>query len=85
MNAYSEIGDGEVLSRGAVTRRLLPRKRPPLVRRISCLLLAALPAAGVGYFLATASLAAIVAAIGILLVLLGLLVAAGLYALDNVR
>jgi hypothetical protein len=85
MNAYSEIGDGEAISQGAATRRLKSRARPPLVRRMSCLLLAALPAAGAGYFLATASLAAILAAIGLLLVLIGLLVAAGLYALDNVR
>jgi hypothetical protein len=60
------------------------KRRQQLRRRTGCVLLAIISVGGVGYFLVTASLAVIAVTISALLVIIGLLVAFGLYVLDNV-
>lgn len=93
MNQFTEVYRRKARSRSGHSRqherevaRALTSKDRQRIRRIAGqLLLAAIAVSAIGYFLAAASLALIVAAVGVLLVLFGLLVAWGFYVLDNVR
>jgi hypothetical protein len=84
MNAFAEISDCEPVEQADLPPPSTQRQRVPLLQRARCLVLAAFLIAGAGYFVATASLSVVLGIVGGLLALLGLLVAVGFYALDNV-
>ena len=93
MNEFTEVYRRKVKSTARLSRRhewevaqaLTFRDRQRFLGAAGRLLIAALALFGLGYFLATASLTAMLVAGGLLLALLGALIVFGLYVLNNVR
>ena len=93
MNQFTEAYRRKAKSKSSFSRKheqevaqaQTSKGRQRLTRWVIRMLLTPIALAGIGYFFATASLTAILIAVGLLLALSCALVVFGLYVLDNVR
>jgi hypothetical protein len=93
MNAVTQIDVRDAVAGRELVERpqlkivqpLRSDRRSRLVRRAGCGLVSAAALGGAGYFFATASLAIILSALGVLLAIFCMLVGSALYVMDHVE